>query len=150
MGDDSWDDDVESARKAGVTPEVARKLLQMNPSLRDQGHTTARLVEQSSKQPGPKSTPPVRADGESVYEFLKRLFADTKATEDRIAAERKKLAAEEASLNQTVVSAFEQWLLKNDADLRSPVTQSAIEKHQKDLQKAGFTVGSYIKKHREK
>lgn len=161
MGDDpdkkknaraSWDDAaVDDAKSVGVTPSVAKVLLAMNPSLRDQGFDTMKAVRQSqnpnvAQQPG--GSP--QAQGASVYDVLKRLEADVKKSEAEIAQRMAALEAEKKQLHAGAAELVSKWLLGHDADILSPVTQKALKDFEKLLKAINFKTETYIQKHRSK
>lgn len=147
--------ELESGGQApvGISPAVASALLRLNPQLREQGHTTASLVAGSQQAGHGKATTKKAAAPASVvgafehFENVKKRVEQAEGLAQKRAAEAQQ--ALRASLEEEL-KLFERWLLSNDADLRSPITQEAIERYSVLLQKLGFTVKGYVNRHRQR
>lgn len=167
--DDDWDDALGERAQQTVSPDVVRKLLQMNPALRARGMDTGMALEQMNQAQAqktvenakPKSTgttqkpatqkpmtgkPTTGAPGgqNDVMAALKELKLRQQAGNKRIDDELAKLKKAREDLAAGLRDQWIDWLLANDPDMRSPVTQGMLEKEKDFLQQIGFTVKGYI------
>lgn len=158
MGDDkklsgwatSLDDEGDTD---GVQADIARKILAMNPALREAGVDTMTVLEKTkqhgaaqkgaAKAPAPQSgSAPVATTRvvDAVAEIKKSLAAD----ERRLDAEIARLQQEKANLKGAALGKLADWLAVNDPDLRSPVTQATLEDEKRFLDGIGWSVKRYI------
>ncbi len=157
--ENAWRKSIAKVEQAGVSPSIARALLQLNPNMREQGFTTAGLVAESqtasAQKPSaqaaqsPQSSPKAAANG-GVFDVLAATSTRVTAEQRRVADAIVKLEHEQKALKAAELKAFETWLRDNDPDLRSPVTQDALARHKALLDALGFSVKSYIDRHRLK
>lgn len=137
----SWDELAGEEKPAGMSADMARKLLEMNPALRNQGLSTDVIVNRAPQPGGPKPQAQ-KAQGflELVALTVDGVTAEHRKIDEEIAAlQRRKLAARDEA-QQAIIK----WLLGNDPDMLSPVTQRVIEQHKAVLEKIGFTVQGYL------
>lgn len=168
MGDD-WDDALGNKANPTVSPDVVRKLLEMNPSLRERGMTTnialnqmndaqaqKQVAEAQPKKPTssavaakPGTKPPAAPNADIVAAFKelkKRLSDGNKRIDDELA----KLKKQRDELAMAMRDELTNWILKNDADMRSPVTQSMLDQEKAFLAQVGFTVKAYVEQRTRK
>ncbi len=160
---DSWEDALGERAQQTVSPEMVRKLLEMNPALREAGMTTNGAIDQvqqahlktaneasANKKPasvgiaatGRSGTPPGGDIVQAFGDFKQKLAAERKRIDDEMEKLKK---AKDDSLAQTR-ERVTQWLLQNDPDMRSPVTQTLLEKEKAFLDLIGFSVKGYVEK----
>ena len=165
--DDNWDDALGDRAQQTVSPDIVRKLLEMNPALRESGMTTNATVEhvqrahqQAAKTPAPAAKKPASmgivnqapragSDGDIVSAFgemKRRLGAENKRIDEEIA--RLKKSREDAATQTR--DRVRQWLIEHDPDVRSPVTQSVLDQEKAFLQQVGFTVKGYVEERTKK
>lgn len=147
----SLDDEEEDK---GVQADIARKILALNPSLRDAGVDTMRAVESTKARDEKKvdqpdagvkgSAAPKPVQGNRIVDAI----ADVKRTLDtddkRLEAEIARLTKERAGLKNAALERIMRWLQSNDPDLRSPVTQAMLQDEKPFLDKIGFSIKKYI------
>jgi hypothetical protein len=141
-------------KQVGISPDLARKLLEMNPKLRNDGFDTVGLVNQSQNaavgKPPPKPTAPAAkptqptAPSESVVDTLAAIgksLGEAEQTIDReiAALQDKKKQASAAALAQWIA-----WLQAHDPELRSPFTQEVLADEKALLDRLGFSVKDYV------
>ncbi|MCC6808658.1 MAG: hypothetical protein IT381_14635 [Deltaproteobacteria bacterium] len=152
---DPWDGVLGEQEQDAIPPDLARKLLDLNPALREAGEDTMRMVERSRKQASAQATAaqtgaaPIAATtaipkSTRIIDALADVKAALDRDEKRVDAEIKKLQAEKSALKPAVLDRFCRWLSEHDPDLRSPVTQQALEDEKAYLTKIGFSVKGYI------
>lgn len=149
----SWDeaaDDV--AKPVGVSATVAKALLAMNPALRDQGLDTMKLVRQSQDaavpQQGSKAAKPSAKQG--VYELLRALDADVKKRDAELMAQIAQLEVDRKKLAAQAREAVSKWLVDNDPDILSPVTQGALKDFTALITAIAFKTQDYVAQYRKK
>lgn len=152
----AYRESLDAVTQTGVSPAIAKALLQLNPNLREQGLNTAALVARS--QEGGSKTEPSKVEAKpapspeagGVFDTLAAV-SGAMATADKQAKEQVAKIHQQLQLaKQQQLAAFEQWLLKHDSDLRSPVTQEALTRHRDVLDSIGFSVKAYVDRHRSK
>lgn len=157
---------MEQVTQAGVSPSIAKALLQLNPALREQGFTTTSLVAGSQQASAAKNAPPTEkgksaaaptaapspgsahsptADTFALFEGFSGQIA---TIEEEAKRQRAAIEANRQRALLTIREHLEKWLLENDPDLRSPVTQEALQRHKSELSELGFSVRDYVTKHR--
>lgn len=138
-----WDAfQLKDDKKAGLSPEMAKALLAMNPALREQGFCEKKLVAASQ---APQTVQPVAAKStESLLEVVAgettRLAEAQRAADDAIA----KLKAEKDAAKAAALAAVYAWLCKRDPDLLSPLTQRVLQQQKEKLAAIGFTIDGYM------
>ncbi len=158
---DDWDDMLEGDQKTqGLSPDMARTLLSMNPKLREEGKNTAWVVRQAqqAQQGGGKGAKPQAAQpagsstsapkgGADVFGALDQLQKGFELEAQRIDVEKqkleeqkKKLEQAQAQLKSKMLQEFTQWLLGKDPELLSPLTQQALSERKAFLDRIGFSV----------
>jgi hypothetical protein len=145
---DAWDelDAADGGGNRGISPEIARALLNTNPAMRDGGMTTDMLVKTVQKNPkaGAAAAPAKAAQSDSFTDTAKTLekrFAEAKSKRDREMAEADaRFVAERKAL----LDAMTDWLVKHDPELRSPFTQQMLEQKKAFFQALGFDVKQYV------
>jgi phosphoenolpyruvate-protein kinase (PTS system EI component) len=131
---DEWDD-LEEAEKdtSGISPEIARALLNTNPALRQGGMNTDLLIKQRK---GAAPATPEKKESRS-----EQSLADmAKTLEKRLQDAQTQLANEKKALLESLV----QWLKLNDPELRSPFTQQVLEQKKALFSAIGFDVKAYV------
>jgi hypothetical protein len=163
MADDEWDDALGDKAQPTVSPDVVRKLLEMNPSLRERGMTTniamnqmtdaqaqKQFADAQGKKPAstgvaakPVTRPPAASNTDIVAAFreLKKRLGDGNK---RIDDDMQKLKKQREELAVAMRDELTNWILKNDPDMRSPVTQSMLDQEKAFLLQLGFTVKAYV------
>ncbi len=149
---EDWELALREKAQPGLSPELARKLLSMNPALRDRGADTASLVAEAQKarsgirppsagnaQPAPNQD--AATDGLAAVDALKQAFTDTNKQLD---LEQKRIQEERSSNISRTLDAFHQWLRDNDPQLRSPFTQQLLSDEKRFLDALGFSVKAYM------
>ena len=144
----------------GISDEMVRKLLTLNPALRNQGMNTESTVTMMQRARGSaaaaatSSKPAVAA---RVSESAGGVITAVREMQTKLAAGRAEIDSEmaalhkrRASLNAEALAAFTAWLEKNDADVRSPVTQKVIEREKTFFNDIGFTIDGYVDRRMKK
>lgn len=159
---DEWDELVDASGApdtTGISPEIARRVLDMNPRMRDEGKDTAWLVNESQAnklkggaQPGKAAPPgnkPARPS-ESVVATVGALKAQMADAEKRHAKEVAEAQARLAQTKAQTLDALVSWLKQNDPELRSPFTQQVLEEDKAFFDKLGFSLKRYVELARAK
>lgn len=168
-GDEDWDDLLEGKEKVpGLSPDMARALLSMNPKLREEGKNTAWMVHssqqaQQSGAKGEKPKPPPSnvtvqtkpgADVFGVLDELKKHMEQETQRIDlekrRLDDERRKLDEQMKKLNGQLLDQLCDWLLAKDPELLSPLTQQALSERKAFLDRLGFSAKQYSERKRRK
>ena len=148
---DAWDDldAADGGANRGISPEIARALLNTNPAMRDNGMTTDLLVKtiQKNPKPGAAVAPGAAAKPAMTDSFidtakaLEKRFAEAKSKRDKELAEAEsRFVAERKVLLDSMID----WLVKHDAELRSPFTQQMLEQKKAFFTTLGFDVKQYV------
>jgi len=157
----SWNDLAEGDdQRLGVSKDVLRKLMQMNPNLRG-GKSTEDLMRQVKSQinDGPKSVDgTARPTGGSAVSAPKGDVLDaviaTKADFDtqmkRFDAEQKRIQEERAAYQQKALLALIDNCLAVDPGLTSPKTQYVLQQEKPFLDKLGFSMQKLIERQQKK
>jgi hypothetical protein len=125
----------------GVSPEVARTLLELNPSLRAEGIDTQWMVGQLSAR---EQAGEVVTDlGAAVAEAIARL----QRVERGIEAELRQRRA--AAREQTARELYA-WLLAHDPEIAREETQRALRDNKTLLDGVGFSVKAYRERHKQR
>ncbi|MCC6808660.1 MAG: hypothetical protein IT381_14645 [Deltaproteobacteria bacterium] len=136
-----WSSTLEDEEdEQGVQRDIARKILAMNPSLREAGMDTMRAVEQS-KARDPKAAATSsgqKASAGRVVDAIAEGKQKLDSEEKRIDQELLRLQKERAGLKAVALDRFMRWLAVNDPELRSPVTKQTLEDEKAFLTKLGF------------
>ncbi|MCC6808180.1 MAG: hypothetical protein IT381_12215 [Deltaproteobacteria bacterium] len=176
MADDDWDDALGDRAQQTVSPDVVRKLLEMNPALRERGMTTNVALDQANQAQTQKAIAEAQAkkpasvgvtkpasvgatqkpaskgveassDVVSAFKELKTRLANGNK---RIDEEMAKLKKAKDELSHQMRAQLVDWLMQNDPDMRSPVTQSVLDQEKAFLQQVGFTVKGYVEERTKK
>ena len=145
---DAWDelDAADGGGNRGISPEIARALLNTNPAMRDGGMTTDMLVKTVQKTTKPGAAPAIAKPAlndsfTDTARALEKRFAEAKAKRDKELAEAEgRFAAERKALLDSMID----WLGKHDPELRSPFTQQMLEQKKAFFQTLGFDVKQYV------
>jgi len=155
--DNKWDNMLGESSPE-MSPEIARALLAMNPSLREQGMNTKAVLSQSRQAqtgkvapaaPAQKIAPPKGGDirvNEAGEKFRLMLAAE----EAEVDAELKRLEQKRANLRNEMRERFASWLNGKDPELLSPYTQQLLQTEKAFLEKVGFNLtwfSAYQKTH---
>ena len=158
MSDDDWDDVLGDRAKQTVSPDVVRKLLEMNPALRERGMTTNIAMGQMNEAQANKpasgavvkkpmssaSTSRPQSGGPDLFsavnELRTRLVSGSKRIDDEIA----RLTKEKAALTHAMRDQLTQWFVANDPNIQSPVSQRVLDQEKKFFDQLGFTIDGYI------
>jgi hypothetical protein len=142
----NWGAVLAKAKAMGLTPALARKILDMNPKLRQAGFDTVSLVAQSnaaeqSKGAPRKEEPPAER---SVFALLAERRRDLDERQAQAEREIARLKGELDAYRRTTCGELTRWLMANDRELRSPVTQQALSEENDFLICVGFSVKDYV------
>jgi hypothetical protein len=150
----SWDDAADDvAKTVGVSASVAKALLAMNPALRDQGLDTMKLVRQSQDAAVPQQgakAPAKPSSKQGVYDLLRALDADVKRRDAELVAQIAQLEAERKKLAAGARENVSKWLVENDPDILSPVTQGALKDFAALITAIAFKTQDYVAQYRKK
>ncbi|MCC6806217.1 MAG: hypothetical protein IT381_02240 [Deltaproteobacteria bacterium] len=152
----AWDDAAEEdAKEAGVSPAVAKALLAMNPALRAQGLDTKKVVRQSQDLAAGKGTADAKSAAKvdpsaGIYAVLAQLEAEFKRKEHELQSQLALIEVERKKNANDARDRLTQWLIKNDPDILSPVSQGALKDHAPVIAAFGFKTADYIATYRKK
>lgn len=160
---EDWDDLLGEAKQSGISPDMARALLKMNPAMRAQGVNTAWVVNQSQdaqhkkeqkaagstvaqKAPTASSgkASPTVAGGGDVYQLIDGFAARAQQDEQQIDAQIKKLQEAKHLQQKRLLEELMQALAQKDPELLSPFTQQALTDKREALAKLGFSVKGFV------
>jgi hypothetical protein len=159
--DEGWQDLLGQKKTRGITKEVARRLLELNPKMREGGLDTAAVMDQSKRardqekipektQARPGAQQPISDDISKEVGRLKRELEVEEATiareEAGLKSELAKLVARRESAKLKTRDAVASWLEKNDPQVRSPVTQQVLADEKPTLERVGFTMSFFLKR----
>src|SRR5512141_2319321 len=119
---DAWDDVLGDQSVESIPPDLARRLLDMNPKLREDGVDTSWVVERSQKAAKEQARTPAqqqKAKGPQsgrAIDALGEVRRQLETDEARVDAELAKLQRERAGLKQQALEKFCRWLNQNDPD----------------------------------
>ncbi|MCC6810607.1 MAG: hypothetical protein IT381_24465 [Deltaproteobacteria bacterium] len=148
--DDPWQT-LDSQQAQGISPEMARKLLSMNPAMRERGMTTAQLVKDSASAKPGSVKPAAKAAPEGGFETeLVELKNKLDAEEKRIAEAQKQLEQARAEAKQASFHGVVKWLLSKDPDITSPLNQQVLKDEAAFLQRVGFDMKKYGEERKKK
>jgi hypothetical protein len=163
--DEDWDDMLAPAQQTpGLSPDMARALLSMNPKMREEGKNTAWVVREAqsaqkqAKQGAKPQTPSAVVPaslmpkaGTDVTGALQQLKKGFQSETERIEVEKKKLDEEKKKLEQQqaqlkakLLAELTQWLIAKDPELLSPLTQQALSDNKTFLDGIGFSMKYFI------
>jgi hypothetical protein len=147
-----WDDVLGEAKSSGISPEMARTLLQMNPKMREEGKNTAwvvasgqqaatkgaRVQAESAKQAAPKQG---EGDLYTSFDDIKRkLELDENELEQQVKLlQQQKLQAKADALESAMRA-----IMQKDPEMLSPMTQQALADRKAFLDRLGFSVKTYV------
>lgn len=150
----AWDDAAEEdAKDSGVSPAVAKVLLAMNPGLREQGLDTMKVVRQSqdrAAKPEAQGSNKKDTGASGIYALLIDVEKEFKKKDAELLAQLQMIEVERKKTANEARDKLVQWLLKNDPDILSPVSQGALKDHAAAIQAFGFKTADYIAQHRKK
>ncbi|MCC6808761.1 MAG: hypothetical protein IT381_15150 [Deltaproteobacteria bacterium] len=141
-----WRSKLGEKKPRGVSPDVARKILDLNPKLREEGKDTAWMVGQSASAqqgnkaalaPSPSASPP---DSQKAFAAQQAALDKDDA---RIDTEIKRLQEEKAANKRRTLDELIAWLFENDPELRSPMTQQTMSETKAFLDRIGFSMKVY-------
>ncbi len=150
QSNDDWDDALGDRKVQTVSPEMVRKLLEMNPALRAQGLNTHGAVAQAQQahiraaqgQRPPKAA--AASGGDDIFAAFKSFESDLLAEQQRVASEISRLQQDSAKAKIAALDRVHHWLQSNDPNVSSPVTQQVIEQSKAFLDGIGFSVKAYV------
>lgn len=153
--DNDWDDLLGEVKQSGISPEMARALLSMNPKLREEGKNTAWVVASGQKaahqgaqlqaQPATKAA----KSGGDVFSELDVLRRNLEAEEQQIDLQTKQLQEQKIKAKRTALEAFMKVLLAKDPEMLSPMTQQAVADNKVFLDRLGFSVKGFVEMKRK-
>jgi len=146
-----WDDVLGEAKQSGISPEMARALLSMNPKMREDGKNTAwviasgqqaanqgaRVQAEAQKQPAAKPATDLYS---SFDEIKRKLESDDKAIDLQIKA----LQEQKLRLKADALESAMRAIMQKDPEMLSPMTQQALTDRKAFLDRVGFNVKSYV------
>jgi hypothetical protein len=137
----SWDELSSDEKPAGMSPDMAKKLLAMNPALRQQGFSTEGIVAQKPVRQTPKASASAAVGFDALV-----VAASGELAEERklIAKEIEALERRGAEAKARALDRIGAWLLSNDPNMLSPVTQAAFNKHKPLLDSLGFSLPAFL------
>lgn len=146
-----WDDALGDRKVQTVSPDMVRRLLEMNPALRAQGLNTNYAVAQAHKaqnQAAQGHKAPAAGQSQTSNDDIFTAFASIKgelATQQKaFDTEIERLTREKKNALTATLDRVQRWLQANDPDMRSPVTQQVLEQDKNFLDAIGFTVKDYV------
>lgn len=148
--DDDWDDVLGDRAKQTVSPDVVRKLLEMNPALRERGMTTNVALDQMNDAQAKKPTTqkPASTSGNSAKNDLISAMKELRTRLDngnaRIDAEMAKLKKAREDLATAMRAELTQWFVTNDPSISSPVSQRVLNHEKAFLQAIAFSIDRYV------
>ncbi len=157
----SWNDLAEGdEQRLGVSKDVLRKLMQMNPNLRG-GKSTEDLMRQvkttmkeaPKEAPKPAAAPPPKSavapsggDKGDMLEAVLKSKHDFDAHNKRFEAELKRIQDERAAYHQKALNQLLDACLVIDPGLTSPKTQYVLQQEKAFLDKLGFSMQKLIER----
>lgn len=155
QADADWDDVLGEAKQSGISPEMARALLSMNPKLREEGKNTAWVVssgqkavhqgavqqQQQAAKPGAKQAGPGGHDAFTEIDARKKKLEEE---DKRVEAEIKALQDGRARAKQETLDGIMRFFAERDPELLSPMTQQALADNKVFLEKLGFSVKVFV------
>lgn len=159
-----WDDLLGEAKSSGISPDMARALLQMNPAMRDKGVNTAWVVNQSqdAQHAGKTGAKPATAkpatakpatataspSSGDVYQLIETHEKRMAEDETRFDLEIKKLNEAKQQNRARILAELMTALAAKDPELLSPFTQQALSDKKAALEKLGFSVKGFAEHRR--
>ncbi len=157
-----WNDlAAEDEQRLGVSKDVLRKLMQMNPNLRG-GKTTEDLMRQvkstintsppPAKQgvsPAAKSSVSAPAKGD-VLDAVLAARADFEQHMKRFEAEQKRLLDERSAYQQKALLKLIDECLAVDPGLTSPKSQYVLQQEKAFLDKLGFSMQKLVERQKSR
>jgi hypothetical protein len=156
----------EDEERLGVSKDVLRKLMQMNPKLRGgastedlmrQVKTTMKGAEptpaQSAQKPAPQKSPLSAQSGGQKGDVLDAVLearTDFDAQMKRFDAELKKLQDERVAYQQKLLLKLIDECLAIDPGLTSPKSQYVLQQEKAFLDKLGFSMARLIERQKQK
>lgn len=146
--DDPWDSVLGDKKEPTMTPDLAHKLLEMNPELRKKGASTGWVVNQAQKAAlkGKRATatPEPASKSGDVFAKIDELKQRVQKEQERLRAEIQRLKDAEAAVKIQARDDFVRWLIDNDPDARSPIVQQVLADEKNFLDGVGFSIRYYI------
>jgi len=160
----NWEDDILSDSvivSHTLSVDLARKLLQTNPAMREKGIDTDFIVNQAGRvQP---TTTSVQKSSQKIERDRKNELSSTQdadhlfeLAEQQYEQERQELETQLFKLKQRLtrlkthyLHATIDQLLHLDSDLSSLVTKEAIQTHRRFLDNLGFTLTGFVERLRQ-
>lgn len=145
-----WADSLDGEEdEGGVQADIARKILALNPKLRDAGLDTGGMVEKTKQRDAqPAATPrPAGASvpsGNRIIDAFSEVKKQLDSDERRADAEIARLQKERVGAKTQALDRVMRWLSANDPDLRSPVTQAMLADEKAFLERIGFSIKRYM------
>jgi hypothetical protein len=153
-GGDDWDDLLGEAKQSGISPEMARALLSMNPKMREEGKNTAWVVSSGQKaahqsaqlQQTPAAKPGAgpAAKTSDLFSEIDTLKRKLELDEQQVDQQIKALQEAKTKLKQDALDQFQRALLGKDPELLSPMTQQALADRKSFLDRLGFSVKAFV------
>ncbi|MCC6808185.1 MAG: hypothetical protein IT381_12240 [Deltaproteobacteria bacterium] len=150
---EDWDDMLGEEQQSGISPEMARTLLSMNPKLREEGKNTAWVVSSgqkaahqgSQKQKAAAAAPAAKpAAAGDVFSELDTLKRKLELDEQQFDLQLQQIQVEKARAKQSTLEDFMRVLINKDPELLSPMTQQALADKKAFLDKLGFSVKAFV------
>lgn len=139
--DDPWEK-LDAQQKDGLSPEMARKLLAMNPAMRDRGMNTQNLVADSQKK-GAKPAAVASTSDKGLHSELEAIRRHLDDEEKRITEAQKQLERDRILAKEKSFASLVKWLLAKDPDITSPLNQQALKDEATLLGRIGFDMKRY-------
>ncbi|MCC6808717.1 MAG: hypothetical protein IT381_14930 [Deltaproteobacteria bacterium] len=161
---------AEDEQRLGVSKDVLRKLMQMNPNLRG-GRSTEDLMRQvkttmkdapsqkpasvgvaSGKPPPPKSAvqSPQQKGGGDILDAVVAARADFEHQMKRFDAEQKRIQDERAAYQQKTLLKLIDECLAVDPGLTSPKSQYVLQQEKAFLDKLGFSMQKLVERQKQR
>ena len=157
--DEDWENEVLSEKKeAGISKDAARKLLEINPGMREKGVDTNFIVKQSEQAKAghalTKAPPQNRElgfDAAKDVDHLLELAGKQYAQEKReIESELSILQAKLNGMKGRYLRSMMNRLTELDRTLSSPMTHAALQQHKVIMNELGFTPHKFMEHLRQK
>ena len=158
--DDDWENEVLGDKKeAGITVDAARKLLEINPGMRQKGVDTNFIVKQSeqaksapssfTKAP-PKNREPAFESAKDVDHLLELTGKGYQQEKRELESELSIIQAKLNGLKGRYCRSMMNRLVDLDRNLTSPLTQAALTQHKSIVTEIGFTPQKFMEHLRQK
>ena len=144
----AWDDELEekAAPNLGANRELVRKVMALNPSLRETSDSSAALDRlQLAKYMAAKTTQAAAGpEARNLTETVSALKTELDGKAKAIASERAALDQRERELRPDVCGRFIDALLKIDPNLTSPKTEYILRQEKSFLDGIGFSMQKLV------